>query len=129
MLNILKGLSERFQNKGYKILEAYLHAVGAESISTRGNFLDFLQFNGLNGLVAFVLFNKNNGKLIPPPLWGKIRKHNFVKSPSKEFLPSPLICSGLLKIWESISIRKHLTQKDKSPEVWSLDEWSALISL
>lgn len=64
MLNILKVLSERFQNKGCKILEAYLHAVGTESISTRGNFLDFLQFNGLNGLVAFVLFNKNNGKLI-----------------------------------------------------------------
>lgn len=53
MLNILKGLSERFQNKGCKILEAYLHAVGTESISTCGNFLDFLQFNGLNGLVAF----------------------------------------------------------------------------
>lgn len=44
-------------------------------------FLDFPEFSGL------VFFKKNNEKLISL-LKGKkkIRKHNFIKSPSKEFL-------------------------------------------
>lgn len=98
MLNILKGLSERFQNKGCKILEAYLHAVGTESISTCGNFLDFLQFNGLNGLVAFVLFNKNNGKLIPPPLSGE-KSENIILSNllQRNFFPRLLSVQGCLR--------------------------------
>lgn len=46
--------------------------------------LDFLQFSGL---VVFVFFKKNNEKLTSLlKKKKKIRKYNFVKSPSKEFL-------------------------------------------
>lgn len=77
MLNIFKVL------KG--TVGAHLHEWGQSIQLPMETLLEFLQFNGL---VAFVLFNKNNGKLISLSKGQKkkkIRKHNFVKSPSKEF--------------------------------------------
>lgn len=108
---MLKVLSKQFQNKKRTSIRMIICIQWELSqYLPMKTFLDFLQFNGL---VAFVLFQKNNEKLISLLKEKKIRKHNFVKSPSKEFLFQLLICSKLLKIWQSISIRKHLTQRDK----------------
>lgn len=60
--------------------------------------LDFLQFNGL---VAFVLFNKNNGKLISLPLskGGKKNSENIILSnlPQRNFFPRLLSVQSCLR--------------------------------
>lgn len=103
----LKVLSRQFQNK---------KNINIDDSLDQWKFIQYvpiifflhLELNS----VAFVLFKKNNKKLISLFKEKKIRKHNFVKSPSKEFLFLTYVQS-CLRYGSQYPIRKHLTQRDK----------------